>query len=76
MPIYAYHCRECGADFQTLVRARETATCPQCASTKLDQQLSLIATPNRGGDHETAPPACGADAPRGCAACPAFADAG
>ena len=73
MPIYAYHCRDCGDDFSTLVRSGETPVCPSCESGKLDQQMSLIASPNKGGEGEVALPACGADMPGGCAACPAFA---
>lgn len=73
MPIYAYHCRECGESFQTLVRSGETAVCPSCESEQLDQQLSLIASPNKGGEVEAGVPACSADMPGGCAACPAFA---
>jgi putative FmdB family regulatory protein len=48
MPIFAYGCRACGKQFQTLVRSGETPTCEACHSTNLDQQLSLIATPNKG----------------------------
>jgi putative FmdB family regulatory protein len=75
MPIYAYHCRECGDDFQTLVRAGETPACPSCESEKLEQRLSLIASPNKGGEADSGAPACGADMPGGCGACPAFAGA-
>lgn len=74
MPIYAYHCRDCGEDFQTLVRSGESVSCPECESLKLDQQISLIASPNKGGEVETAMQACGASMPGGCGACPAFAD--
>ena len=66
MPIYSYACRECGEHFQTLVRSGETPACPKCESEKLDQQLSLIASPNKGGEVDSGP-AC---APGGCPACP------
>ena len=67
MPIYAYRCRACGDAFETLVMSGETPVCAACASAELEQQLSLIASPAKGGD-ETAPaafPAC--DRPGGCA---------
>ena len=70
MPIYSYACRDCGKEFQMLVRGGETPECPKCASTKLEQQLSLIASPAKGGEGD----ACAAPAmAAGCAcsgACP------
>jgi len=44
MPIFAYRCRACGKQFQSLVRSGETPVCEACHSADLDQQLSLIAT--------------------------------
>ena len=43
MPIYDYHCQACGNQFETLVRAGSTATCPQCASANLHKCVSPIA---------------------------------
>jgi putative FmdB family regulatory protein len=66
MPIYAYHCRDCGEDFEMLVNSGETPACETCASDDLDQLLSLIASPAKGGETAGAGPmAC--DAPGGCA---------
>ena len=77
MPIYAYRCRDCGKEFSTLVMSGETPAC-ECASVDLEQQLSLIASPNKGGE-ESAPAMAGScDMMGGCGcagACPAFADA-
>jgi putative FmdB family regulatory protein len=50
MPIFAYRCRACGNQFQTLVRSSETPVCAACHSADLDQQLSLIAKPSKGGE--------------------------
>lgn len=74
MPIYAYACRACGESFQTLVRSDETPECPRCQSVELERQLSLIASPSKGGD-DAAAPSCG---PGGCATgmCPAMAGMG
>jgi len=49
MPIFAYRCHDCGKQFQTLVRSGETPSCEACHSTDLDQQVALIATPNKAG---------------------------
>jgi putative FmdB family regulatory protein len=60
MPIFAYRCRACGKLFQTLVRSGETPVCEACHSADLDQQLSLIATPNKKAARQVqkrAPPA-------------------
>jgi putative FmdB family regulatory protein len=43
MPIYDYHCNQCQQDFELLVRASSTPTCPHCGSTALDKLLSRIA---------------------------------
>lgn len=69
MPIFSFACRACGKEFQTLVRSSDTPECPTCQSVDLEQQLSLIASPNKGGDVSEPAPACG---PAGCGACPAF----
>ena len=69
MPIYGFECKKCGAAFQTLVRSGDTPECPSCGAVELEQQLSLIASPGKGG--EDAAPSCtpGAGA---CASCPAM----
>ncbi len=80
MPIFAYRCRACGKEFQTLVMSGETPVCSACASVDLDQQLSLIASPSKGGDTGASEggemAACGAGMGGCCGggAC-AFADA-
>jgi len=46
MPIYEYACRECGREFEVLVRNRdEKPECPHCGTKKLDRKLSVIAAP-------------------------------
>ena len=50
MPIFAYRCRSCGEEFQTLVMSGETPVCRSCRSANLEQQVSLIASPAKGGD--------------------------
>ncbi|MGO8740225.1 FmdB family zinc ribbon protein [Rhodoblastus sp.] len=70
MPIYGYECKKCGASFQTLVRSGEEPVCPSCGAAELERQLSLIASPARGGDNDTPSPSCGTDG-GACATCPA-----
>ena len=53
MPIFAYRCRSCGKEFEVLVRSGETPHCEACHSADLDQQLSLIAPPNKGSEADT-----------------------
>jgi putative FmdB family regulatory protein len=43
MPIYDYHCRRCGQEFETLVLKGSVAACPSCQSVDLEQLLSGFA---------------------------------
>lgn len=45
MPIYEYSCKDCGSEFETLVRASSTPDCPNCQSIDLEKKLSVFATP-------------------------------
>ena len=77
MPIFAYRCRACGEEFQTLVTSDETPTCKACDSEDLERQLSLIAAPAKGGDSAPALAPCGApmDACCGRVTCRPFGSA-
>lgn len=68
MPIYGFACKGCGHMFQTLVRSSDVPECPACGAVELEQQLSLIASPQKGGTD--AEPAC---TPGGCGQCPGMA---
>lgn len=59
MPIYEYSCRQCGHEFELLVRASTIPDCPSCHSTALEKRLSVFAT--AGARAEAAPAAgpCG-----------------
>lgn len=48
MPIFDFHCTDCGADFEALVRNNSTAKCPKCGSEKLERLLSLPAVQTQG----------------------------
>jgi putative FmdB family regulatory protein len=44
MPIYDFHCRTCGHEFEALVRAQDPpATCPSCGGADIDKLLSGFA---------------------------------
>jgi len=42
MPLYAYACNDCEAEFELLVRSSEVPECPACKSLKLTQQVARI----------------------------------
>lgn len=48
MPLFEYACRNCDHEFEALVRASETPTCPACRSTALERQLSVFAARTQG----------------------------
>ncbi|GAP08638.1 MAG TPA: zinc ribbon domain-containing protein [Anaerolinea thermolimosa] len=51
MPLYEYHCQECGADFEKMVRFSEANTnppCPHCNSLQTSKRLSTFASPASG----------------------------
>lgn len=46
MPIYEYHCRDCGGRASLFFRSMSTATepaCPHCGSRRLDKLMSRVA---------------------------------
>lgn len=63
MPIYEYHCSDCGADFEKLLRSmfsQETITCPECEGTHVAKALSLIGASRSSSSSSAAPAAaCG-----------------
>ena len=55
MPIFEYHCDECGADFEVLQRTREIKDlpkCPSCGAQNTKKRFSAFAT--AGTEKETA----------------------
>jgi putative FmdB family regulatory protein len=73
MPLYAYRCRSCDHQFETLVRTDETVECPSCGAQDLEQQLSLVAKPASGGPDAAAPSCAGMSGGTPCGTgCPAF----
>ncbi|MDH4045506.1 MAG: zinc ribbon domain-containing protein [Gemmatimonadota bacterium] len=53
MPIYEYHCPDCGADFERLVRGQARVACPACESRSVERRFSVPARPQgRGGGRD------------------------
>jgi putative FmdB family regulatory protein len=54
MPIYEYHCQECGKEFEkrmSFAQSDEIPVCPFCESEKTNKKLSLFcATGVSGGN--------------------------
>ncbi len=63
MPIFEYRCRDCGAQFEKIVRSeRDTVVCESCQGRKLDRLLSVFAVSGPAGEAvtESGPCPCGA----------------
>jgi putative FmdB family regulatory protein len=45
MPLFEYHCSECGAAFEKLVSTsrRDEVTCDTCGSERVERQVSTFA---------------------------------
>jgi putative FmdB family regulatory protein len=67
MPIYEYTCRDCGKQFEELVRSDSQPECPACHGQHLEKMLSAFAVSSDSGA-DTGEPTCGAcgKAPGSC----------
>lgn len=65
MPIYEFHCRKCGTDFEELTSLSGVASvvCSHCGSKRVDKLMSAFAV--QGSD----PMAKASAEPGGCGAC-------
>ncbi|HET8623953.1 MAG TPA: zinc ribbon domain-containing protein [Gemmatimonadales bacterium] len=62
MPIYAYRCAGCGADFEKLVRNGAVVSCPDCEGRKLERRMSVPArsgSSTKGADFTSLGPPAG-----------------
>jgi len=52
MPIYEFHCEQCGRDSEILVRSADwkNSKCPHCGSAKLSKKFSTFASAKTGGE--------------------------
>jgi putative FmdB family regulatory protein len=72
MPLYEYACRACGHHFEFLTRSDRTPSCPSCAGTELDKQLSVFAvnaSASKGQAQVSSAPCGTCGDPRGPGAC-------
>jgi putative FmdB family regulatory protein len=52
MPVYEYHCNQCGESFDLFVRSatqRSEPQCPRCGSTKVKKAISLFGVGSASG---------------------------
>jgi putative FmdB family regulatory protein len=64
MPLFEYRCLDCKREFEKIVpRHDSSADCPNCASVRVEKQLSVFAVAGtQGGSADF-------DAPQGCGRC-------
>ena len=70
MPIYEFRCRDCGNQFEQIIRASATPACPSCKSAELERLLSTFAVATSTPRTQVSAAPCGACGdPRGPGAC-------
>jgi putative FmdB family regulatory protein len=70
MPIYEFHCEQCGKDSELLVQSTDWqgTQCPHCGSAKLTKKLSVFASTSPGSDQSSS--CCGpSTGPSSCCCC-------
>ena len=43
MPIYEYACKNCGREFEELIRGDQQPACPACGQSRVERQMSVPA---------------------------------
>lgn len=62
MPIYEYHCNDCGSEFEKFLRSmfsQETIICPECGGDHVAKGFSLFGAVSSGGGVARAAADCG-----------------
>ncbi|KHK93129.1 FmdB family zinc ribbon protein [Novosphingobium malaysiense] len=47
MPLYEFHCPDCIADFELLMRSGDAPVCPTCGSTAVNRLISRVSPPGK-----------------------------
>lgn len=47
MPFYEFHCPDCVADFELLMRSGDTPVCPTCGSAAVNRLISRVSPPGK-----------------------------
>lgn len=68
MPIYEYHCEDCGQDFECLVIGSEAPECSCCKGKNIHRLLSACGFVSKGSGGETVGSSAGSSACSGCSA--------
>jgi putative FmdB family regulatory protein len=80
MPIYEYHCENCGQDFEYLVFGTKVPNCPSCDSNKVNRLMSACCFKtkgNGGGEiNRSSDPAPASSSSSSCSGCSATSCAG
>jgi len=73
MPIYEYHCENCGEEFETIVFGNEEPDCISCNSQNVSRLMSACGFISKGGNGEavrsSAGSSCGGCSATSCAGC-------
>lgn len=56
MPLFEYQCSTCGHEFEEIVTAGSTPTCPRCESENLRKKFSAFAMGRGGTTRSSAAP--------------------
>jgi len=67
MPIYEYHCEQCGQDFECLILGSREPECSACKSKKVTRLMSACGFVSKGTGGQTIKSAAGSSC-SGCSA--------
>ncbi|MFB0532959.1 MAG: zinc ribbon domain-containing protein [Desulfatiglandales bacterium] len=69
MPIFEYHCMECGKDFEVLVFGEQEVACPECKGKKINKLLSVFSHKSDGEFSSSKGSSCSSCSATSCHTC-------